>query len=105
MTLEEYKREANKRKTKNFYFVNVAVAHNCAHCNNKIAVGQNCLTANMARKGRKWYCDECVALLIRLHNANMVHNAVPFGDEGGHLAALQLIDELESELYARRYSY
>lgn len=95
------KEVCNKDKNRNIRFVKVKQARVCKHCKGTIPEKDECLTINRQFHNREWLCKDCVSLLIDIANAKSGLELVAFGDEGGALAYIDYIAELESEYYGR----
>lgn len=89
------------KKNKNFCFVSIRQDRNCFHCKELIPKGTKVLTINKKGEGRKWMCPICYRLYRSIERAEDAYNSVSFGDEGGAFAALDYLDEVRSEYYAR----
>lgn len=101
MNYDEVKAICNKNKDRNIRFVKVKSARVCKLCRVILPKGTECLTLNRRHFGREWLCNDCVRLLIEIANAKSKLASVAFGDEGGALAYIDYIAELESEYYER----
>lgn len=103
MILNDYKVYVNKQNTKNFRFVKIKANRECKHCQDLIPKGVNCLTINPKDRGRSWYCDRCVSLMLNVQVARSALNSVAFDDEGAGWANLEALEEAEAMLYDAKF--
>jgi hypothetical protein len=89
-------------KSNNLKIVNIRRQHYCGHCGKQLTTGTECLTVNKRSEPRKWYCKDCVELLLEINKAQHRLNTTPFDDEGGALANMQYLDELQSEFLSKQ---
>lgn len=90
-----------RKKNKNLCYVTIRQDRFCKHCNELIPKGTRCITVNKCYEERAWYCSECVRLINNIAIAKAQLNKIPYGDEGGYLAGLEYLGELEADFYER----
>lgn len=93
--LERFKQDLKKRGNKNFTFVKIRSARICSHCLQTQSAGTECLTINPKKSSRRWYCCNCVQLVLNIEQARVALNSVAFGDEGGYMAFDEWLSECE----------
>lgn len=85
----------------NTRIVKVKQDRTCKFCKRVIPAGSSCLTTNKRGEGRRWVCRDCQNAIKRVAIAQRQLDLVPFGDEGGAMAAADYIDEVKGEFYER----
>lgn len=100
--MKEFKTKLRQVGNKNFTFVKTKSVHTCSHCLKDIPLGSECLTVNPRMCNRRWYCEDCVQLMLNVQRARIALDSVAFDDEGASMACLEWVSEAESELYALR---
>jgi hypothetical protein len=102
MGIDSLMKIINKSNSNNFKVVNIRKPHKCGHCGKQLTVGTECITVNKKSLPRKWYCKDCVELQLEIIDAQCRLNNTVFNDEGGALANMQYLDELESDFISKQ---
>lgn len=89
-------------RNKNCCSVTIKQDRKCYHCKEVIPKGTKCLTVNPRGSCRVWFCNTCEELSREISRLKVEQALVPFGDEGGALALLDELREVEGEYEGRR---
>lgn len=100
--LDNFRKQLKKRGNKNFNFVTARKVHHCSHCLKVIRLHEECLTFNPYMGTRRWYCENCVQLMLNVKQAQVMRSLVAFDDEGAELAFMEWEDEALADLEEAR---